>query len=128
MTSVRGAVALTMALLAGVVAVVGVGSASIGLLYTARERATTAAEAAALAAAVATYPAAASSSPLSAAAALARDNGASLDACWCRVDRSLGVRNVIVLTSLTVRVPLFGEVKVAARAAAEFDPLAWLGP
>ncbi len=127
MTIDEGGAAVTLVFVAGVVAMVAIGSVSLGLLYVGREKATTAAEAAALAAAVATYPMAAVDSPISAAAAMAERNGARLNSCQCPVDRSLRVRTVRVFTSLVVTVPLFGDLWVKGGAAAEFDPVAWLG-
>ena len=113
--------------LCGLVAVVGVGTAALGVLFDAREKAATAAEAAALAAAVATYAPAADQTPDHVAAILARQNGARLISCWCDLDSSLRARVVAVTVALTADVPLFGEVAVGKTARAEFDPRLWLG-
>jgi hypothetical protein len=111
----------------GLVASIGVGTAALGALFEARERAATAAEAGALAAAVATYPPAADGSPDRLAAELAGRNGARLISCWCDVDVSLRPRVVAVTVALTADVPLFGEVTLGKTARAEFEPRLWLG-
>ena len=113
--------------LVAVVAVVGVGTAGVGLLYAEKGRATTAAEAAALAAAVSTYPPASEESPRWAAAFFASRNGARLQKCVCPINSSLEARTVLVAVSLDVDLPLLGEVEVVGVARAEFDPREWLG-
>ncbi|HET9203694.1 MAG TPA: pilus assembly protein TadG-related protein [Acidimicrobiia bacterium] len=123
----RGAGTVLMLGLCGLIATLGVGTAALGVLYDAREKAATAAEAAALAAAVATYPSASDGAPDRLAAELARRNGARLISCWCDVDTSLRARVVTVTVALTANVPLFGEVAVGKTARAEFEPRAWLG-
>ncbi len=123
----RGSAAILMAVFAGVVAVVGMGSASVGLLLSGRELAATAAEAASLAAAVATYPPAASGAPVSVASEMAEENGARLESCRCAVDSSLRVRQATVVTAVITEVPLFGTAVIRGSATAEFDPAAWLG-
>jgi len=122
-----GSATVVVLMTAAIVALVGVGSGSLGMALTAREKAATAAEAAALAAAVATYPPASSVSPLSAAAQLTSGNGARLVSCVCRVDGSLRTRQVIVVAAVSVRVPIFGLLTTRRIAVAEFDPTAWLG-
>lgn len=111
----------------GLVAIIGVATAALGVLFDAREQAATAAEAAALAAAVATYPPAGADDPDGLAAELAARNGARLVSCWCPVDGSLRSRVVAVTVALVAEVPLFGEVLVGKTARAEFEPRAWLG-
>ena len=123
----RGSAAVLMVAMAGVVAIVGIGSASVGLLLSGRELAATAAEAASLAAAVATYPPASSGAPVSVASEMAGENGARLESCLCAVDSSLRVRQVTVVTAAITEVPLFGTVVIRGSATAEFDPAAWLG-
>ncbi len=110
-----------------VVATIGVATASVGALVSAREQAYTAAEAAALAAAVATYPPAGSGAPSTKAAEYAGRNGSRIVSCRCPVDSTLVARTVVVTTALEVDIPLFGEVTVGAAARAEFDPALWLG-
>jgi hypothetical protein len=113
--------------LCGLVATVGVGTAGLGALFDAREKAATAAEAAALAAAVATYPPAADGPPDRLAGEMAVSNGARLISCWCDVDPSLDARVAAVTVVLTTDLPLFGEVDVGKTARAEFEPRLWLG-
>lgn len=117
---------MMMTVVAAVV-VVGVGSTSVGMILSERERASIASEAAALAAAVATYPPAGGGDPVSAARDIATVNGARLVSCQCPVDASLRPRVVEVATEVTVRVPLFGTLSVGRSARAEFDPGLWLG-
>lgn len=127
MSSDRGAATIVMVAIVGLVAVVGVGTAGVGVLFAAREQANTAAEAAALAAAVATYPPAASEQPGLLARSMAWTNGASLVSCHCRVNTSLDRRRVTVITVVETDVPVLGMVPVQGTARAEFDPRAWLG-
>lgn len=123
----RGAGTVLILGLCGLVATIGVGTAGLGVLFDAREKAATAAEAAALAAAVATYPPAADGPPERLAADMAGQNGARLISCWCDIDTSLHARVVAVTVALTADLPLFGEVDVGKTARAEFDPRLWLG-
>jgi Flp pilus assembly protein TadG len=127
MISDRGASALPMMMVAGVVVAVGVASTSVGLLLAGREQVSIASEAAALAAAVATYPPAGGGDPISAAREIAAANGATLVSCSCSVDPTLRPRTVEVETSSLVDVPLFGRLEVGRKARAEFDPGLWLG-
>lgn len=123
----RGSATVVMLAVAGLLAATLTGATSVGLLLAGRERAATAAEAAALAAAVATYPGTGSGSPDAAARGAAQANGALLESCSCPVDGTLRSRRVTVRASVTVRVPLFGALRVIGAARAEFDPLRWLG-
>jgi len=127
MTGERGAGTILMIGLCALIAVIGVGTTALGVLFDARENAATAAEAAALAAAVATYPAAAAGAPDDLAAEYASRNGAQIVSCWCPVDPTLRSRVVAVTVALRADVPLFGEVLVGKTARAEFEPRAWLG-
>ena len=127
MTGERGAMTILMVGLCALVAVVGVATTALGVLFEAREKAATAAEAAALAAAVATYPPTGSGDPLGLATEFASRNGARLVTCYCRVDGSLKPRVVVVTVALLADVPLFGELSVGKTARAEFEPRAWLG-
>ena len=127
MTGEGGGATILVIALCAFVATVGVGTASIGALFDAREQAATAAEAAALAAAVATYPPTGAGSPQKLAAEYAALNGARMVSCWCDVDSTLQARVVAITVSLTADVPLFGEVLVGKTARAEFDPRSWLG-
>jgi secretion/DNA translocation related TadE-like protein len=123
----RGAATILILALCGFIAFIGIATAALGVMLSARERAMTAAESAALGAAVATYPPAATGSPGSVAAELARANGARLVSCWCDVDHGFEPRVVAVTVALTVDLPLFGEIDVGKTARARFDPRAWLG-
>ena len=127
MKSDRGAMAVLMVGLCALIAVVGVATAALGVLFDAREKAATAAEAAALAAAVATYPPTGAAAPRVEAAEFASRNGTRLVSCWCPVDGSLRTRVAAVTVSLAADLPLFGEVLVGKTARAEFEPRAWLG-
>ncbi len=111
----------------GLLAATLTGATSMGLLLAGKETAATAAEAAALAAAVGTYPGTERGSPSAEATRVTQANGARLESCLCPVDGSLRPRVVTVRTSVTVRVPLFGALRVWGAARAEFDPVAWLG-
>ena len=111
----------------GVIAIVSVVTAGLGLAYGARAQAQIAADAAALAAAVATYPPASTANPIVQARAVARDNGAMLVRCDCRVDFRMQPRVVTVVTLVEADLPFFGRRGVRAEAMAEFDPELWLG-
>lgn len=127
MTGERGAATLLAVSLSLVVALVGVASASLGVMLAARERAATAAEAAALAAAVATYPGTNQGAPRALAGEYARRNGAFLVSCRCEMDAGLRPRTVSVTVTVPADLPVFGVIIVGKTARAEFDPRAWLG-
>lgn len=118
---------MAMAGLLGVIALLAVAVASIGVLYGAKAQAQTAADAGALAAAVATYPPVARGAPAVVARSVVAENGSRLVSCRCRVDGSLSERTVEVVTAVGVSVPIFGTVEVGASSRAEFDPMRWLG-
>lgn len=118
---------MAMAGLLGVIALLAVAVASIGVLYGAKAQAQTAADAGALAAAVATYPPVARGAPPVVARSVVAENGSRLVSCRCRVDGSLSERTVEVVTAVGVSVPIFGTVEVGASSRAEFDPMRWLG-
>jgi secretion/DNA translocation related TadE-like protein len=123
----RGAATVLVVSLAAFIAFIGIATAALGVLFDAREKASTAADAAALAAAVATYPPTGAGHPKVVAAEYAALNGSRLVSCWCPVDGSLRSRVVAVTVALTTDLPVFGEVIVGKTARAEFDPRAWLG-
>jgi hypothetical protein len=127
MRSDRGATTILVLALCGFIAFIGIATAALGLLFTAREQAMTAAEAAALGAAVASYPPVGFDPPRAVAAELAAANGARLVSCWCVVDSGFDSRVAAVTVVLTVEVPVLGEVDVGKTARAEFDPREWLG-
>lgn len=112
----------------GLLAVVAVATVGLGLALAARVGAQNAADGAALAAAVATFPAASDSGPDVAAREVAIANGAGLVACRCPIDSSLNAREVTVVTTMPVNLPVLGDWTVRAVSTAEFDPLRWLGP
>lgn len=127
MSGDRGATTILVVALSAFIAVIGIATAALGLLFDARERAATAAEAAALAAAVATYPPTGAGFPTGVAVEYAARNGSRLVSCWCPVDGTLQSRVVVVTVTLTTELPVLGEVTVGKTARAEFDPRAWLG-
>jgi hypothetical protein len=127
MRNESGAVTILVMSLCAFVAVIGVATAALGVLFDARERAATAAEAAALAAAVATYPPVGAAVPTAVAAEFAARNEARMISCWCPVDGTLRSRVVAVTVALEARLPVLGKVLVGKTARAEFDPRAWLG-
>lgn len=124
----RGSVTPLLLAVAGVVLVLAVGVADVGILLAARLQAAAAADAAALAAAPVTFrPFGATSGPDAEAQRLAAANGARLTACSCDTDPSWNAR--IVVVTVERRVPLLGlgTVTVAASSRAEFDPAKLLG-
>ena len=118
---------MAMAGILGVIAVLTIAVASLGILYSARVKAQAAADAGALAAAVATYPPVGQGAPSAAARSVVADNRSRLVSCRCDIDGSLAVRTVEVAAAVDVSVPIFGMVEVFARSRAEFDPMRWLG-
>ncbi len=126
MRSETGSVAPLVAVVVALVASVAVATAGLGVVYTARVKATTAADAAALAAAAGSYPGTGMGSPLAAAARAAKTNGAEVVSCLCPVDRSLHPRKVTVVAVVPVDLPVLGSLRVRAASRAEFEPLVWL--
>lgn len=119
----RGSVAPLLLAVAGVVLVLAVGVADVGILLAARLQAAAAADAAALAAAPVTFrPFGATSGPDAEARRLAAANGARLTACSCRADPSWDARIVVVVGERRVPLLGLGTVTVAASSRAEFDP------
>jgi len=118
-----GATIVAVALISGLV-VVAAGLAAVGRVVAAYTQATAAADAAALAAAPLTFL---PGDPVSEAAAYARANGAELVRCGCEKVPGLGARVVTVEVAKATELPVFGEVTVRARAAAEFAPRQLLG-
>jgi hypothetical protein len=116
-----------MCAVTGLVAVVVMATAILGLIYSARTQAALASDAAALAAAVATYPGAGRGPPGAEATRAAAANGAVVTRCACRVDASLAARVASVTAVVVVDAPLFGALRVGATSRAEFDPKTWLG-
>ena len=107
MTSERGSAALLLLGVAGLVVVVTIGVADVGLALGARLQAAAAADAAALAAAPVTFrPFGAAGSPAAEAGRLAAANGSVLTACRCPIDRSW--RSRVVEVDVQRRVNLIG--------------------
>ena len=119
----RGAAAVLLIGVVGLVIVLAAGIADVGLLLGARVRAATAADAAALAAAPVTFaPFGATGGPAAEARRFAALNRARLRTCRCPIDRSWSLRVVQVEVEVDVRLIGFGTVAVTARSSAEFDP------
>lgn len=128
MKSDPGSSTVLLSWIVGLIALLSVATAGLGLAYAARAQAQNAADAAALAAAVATYPPASDSgSPLWNARLVAGANGARVRSCVCRVDWTNRARVVTVAVAMEVEVPVFGRLEVGANSRAEFDPDLWLG-
>lgn len=120
----RGGATIVAAAVVSFLVLVAAGLAAVGRVGAARVQATSAADAAALAAAPLTFL---PGDPAAEAATYARVNGADLVRCGCRKDLGLGDRVVTVQVEKPVKLPIFGEVTVRARAAAEFSPRRLLG-
>ena len=128
MTRERGAAALLMVSVAGVVLLLMVGVADTGLVLAGRYRATVAADAAALAAAPVTFrPFGATGSARQEAARFSAMNGAALVTCRCRTDRSWRPRTIEVVVERSVCLIGGWVITVRARSRAEFSPLELLG-
>lgn len=124
----RGSALPAVAGVFAILATLTLATASLGVIYAAREIAANGADAAALAAAVATYPPAGrGGAPELAARAAAAANGAVLVRCECPVDLRMRPRVATVIASVDVEVPVLGGLTVRARSRAEFDPIRWLG-
>ncbi len=123
MTERGGATIVAVALVSGLV-LVAAGLAAIGRVAAAHVQVTAAADAAALAAAPLTFL---PGDPVAEAAAYAEANGAALVRCDCIENTGLQTRVVAVEVEKAVETPLFGDVTVRGRAAAEFSPRELLG-
>jgi hypothetical protein len=118
-----GAAAALLVGVAGVILVLTLGLASVGVYLRARVEATTAADAAALAAAPVTFlPFGAAGTPADEAARFAAANGATLIACDCPLDSSWNARTVTVEVARRVGLGPLGVVEVRAKGRAEFVP------
>lgn len=123
MTSERGSAAVLLLAVAGLVIVLTIGVADVGLALAARLQAAAAADAAALAAAPVTFrPFGAKGSPASEAGRLAAANGSVLTSCRCPIDRSWRRRVVEVDVERRVALFGFGSITVRASSQAEFAP------
>lgn len=119
-------------LVAGVLAVAGLATGlvvDVAQVAAARAKLTAAADAAALAAAPITFARFGSQShPQAAAAAIAAENDARLEACRCDIDRSWTSRTVVVVVATQVDLLLLPTRSLRATAAAEFRPVDLVGP
>ena len=123
MNSERGSAAILLLAVAGLVVVLTIGVADVGLALAARLQAAAAADAAALAAAPVTFrPFGAQGGPASEAGRLAAANGAVLMSCRCPVDRSWRRRVVEVHVERRVALLGFGSITVRVSSEAEFAP------
>jgi len=119
----RGSAAILLLGVAGLVVVLTIGVADVGLALAARLHAAAAADAAALGAAPVTFrPFGAKGSPASEAGRLAAANGAVLSSCRCPIDRSWRPRVVEVTVERRVNLLGFGSITVRASSEAEFAP------
>lgn len=125
----EGSVSVVAATIVGLMVLLSVGLAAVGLVLAADGRAQTAADAAALAAAPVTFRSFGSTnSPYAEAAAYAELNGARLVACrGCVVDRSWRTRTIEIEVMVDIELPVIGPLGVTAVAAAEFVPAQLLG-
>jgi len=127
-TSERGSAAALLLAVAGLVIVLTIGVADVGLALAGRLQAAAAADAAALAAAPVTFrPFGAEGSPASEAGRLAAANGAVLASCRCPIDRSWRSRVVEVAVERRVSLLGLGTIIVRASSRAEFAPARLLG-
>lgn len=119
-------------LVAGVLAVAVLAAGlvvDVAQVVTARAKLAAAADAAALAAAPITFARFGSEShPRAAAAAIAAENDARLEACRCDIDRSWASRTVVVSVATHVDLLLLPDRSLRATAAAEFRPVNLGGP
>ena len=123
----HGSAAVTMLGVAGLVLVLTLAVADVGIYLAARLQAAGAADAAALAAAPVTFAAfGGGGSPMAEAARYAAVNGTRLVSCSCPIDRSFDARTVSVVVAKEVSIPVVGAVTVTARSRAEFAPAALL--
>jgi secretion/DNA translocation related TadE-like protein len=123
MSGQRGSATVLLLAVAGLVLVLGIGVADIGLAFAGRLQAAAAADAAALAAAPVTFrPFGASGSPAEEASRFAAANGATLISCRCPIDRSWRPRVVEVAVERRVELLGIGAVTVRALSRAEFSP------
>ena len=121
----QGSAAVLLLTVAGLVLVLALGVADVGIAFSARLQAAAAADAAALAAAPVTFrPFGATGSPAAEARRLARANGAVLRKCSCPVDRTWRSRVVEVVVERRVALLGLGTITVRASSRAEFAPVA----
>ena len=123
MSGERGSAAVLLLAVAGLVAILAVGVANVGIAFAGRLQAAAAADAAALAAAPVTFrPFGAAGSPAEEARRFAGANGARLVACRCPIDRSWQPRVVEIVVERRVELLSMGSITVRASSRAEFSP------
>ena len=123
MSEEQGSATLLLLAVAGLVLVLTVGIADVGVAFAARLQAAAAADAAALAAAPVTFrPFGAIGTPTDEARRFAGDNGAVLVMCRCPIDRSWQSRVVEVVVEQRVALLGIGAITVRASSRAEFAP------
>lgn len=119
----RGSATILLLAVAGLVLMLTIGLADVGLAFAGRLQAAAAADAAALAAAPVTFrPFGAAGSPAEEARRFAGANGATLVACRCPIDRSWHPRVVEVVVERRVGLLGVGAITVRALSRAEFSP------
>jgi len=125
MSGQRGSATILLLAVAGLVLMLTIGVADVGLAFAGRLQAAAAADAAALAAAPVTFrPFGAAGTPTAEARRFADANGATLVACRCPIDRSWQPRVVEVVVERRVALLGIGTVSVRASSRAEFSPTA----
>lgn len=121
----QGSAAVLLVAVAGLVLLLALGVADVGIAFSARLQAAAAADAAALAAAPVTFrPFGARGSPTTEARRLASANGAVLTRCSCAIDRTWRPRVVEVVVERRVDLLAIGTITVRASSRAEFAPMA----
>jgi secretion/DNA translocation related TadE-like protein len=119
----RGAAALTLLGIVGLLLILGVALGAVGTYLRARVEAGAAADAAALAAAPVTFlPFGALGTAADEAAEFARLNGFELVSCECAQDPSWEERTVTVTVARWVRLWPVGSIRIEAASRAEFVP------
>ncbi len=118
-----GSAAVLLLAVAGLVLLLALGVADVGIAFSGRLQAAAAADAAALAAAPVTFrPFGATGSPTAEARRLAAANGAVLTTCSCPIDRTWRARVVYVVVERQVDLVGLGTISVRASSRAEFAP------
>ena len=123
MSREQGSAAVLLLAVAGLMVILAVGVADVGIAFAGRLQAAAAADAAALAAAPVTFrPFGAAGSPAEEARRFAGANGARLVACRCSIDRSWQPRVAEVVVERRVELLGIGSITVRASSRAEFSP------
>ena len=129
MSREQGSAAVLLLAVAGLMVILAVGVADVGIAFAGRLQAAAAADAAALAAAPVTFrPFGAAGSPAEEARRFAGANGARLVVCRCSIDRSWQPRVAEVVVERRVELLGIGSITVRASSRAEFSPAALITP